>query len=153
MERKFLVISGWPETGIKSEAIRQGYVLHSVDKVVRIRRAGDRGFLTIKRMISHMERDEYEYEIPLEDAEEMLEKLCEKPLIEKERFSLEYKGFTWIIDRFSGENSGLMIAEIELEDVNIQPPIPPWAGMEVTSDPRYLNSSLARKPYKTWSDE
>ena len=92
----------------------------------------------------------YEYEIPLSDANELLNELCEKPTIEKHRFKVPFKGFIWEVDEFHGVNKGLTVAECELESEDQQIQKPDWVGAEVTSDPRYYNSNLIANPYSTW---
>lgn len=95
---------------------------------------------------------EFEYEIPLEDANQLLEEFCHHPIIEKRRFKVPYKGHTWEVDLFSGENQGLIVAEIELDEPDESFAHPPWLGNEVTDDPRYLNTNLANHPYCSWDD-
>ncbi len=98
-------------------------------------------------------RREYEYEIPVEDARVMLETLCERPLIEKTRTKIAYGGRIWEVDAFAGENEGLVVAEVELEDENAPIEKPDWVGEEVTGDARYYNSNLVAHPYASWKDE
>jgi adenylate cyclase len=117
---------------------------------VRVRIAGEQGFLTIKGKTQGISRLEFEYEIPLADAHTLLTELCEKPLIEKYRYLLDYEGFTWEIDEFLGDNAGLIVAEIELKSENQAFVQPDWLGEEVSHDPRYLNANLIRNPYKNW---
>ena len=148
IERKFLVKSNLWEKDTKPQLIRQGYLTISKEKVIRIRIVGDRGLITIKGEPDGITRYEFEYNIPLNEAEEMLTNLCEKPIIEKERTSIRYKNFTWEVDRFKGENLGLLIAEVELEDESQNPSIPDWVGEEVTGDPRYYNSNLVKMSFK-----
>lgn len=150
IERKFLLKGeAWRALGHPVH-YRQGYLNRSKERTVRVRMAGEKGYLTIKGISKGMTRMEYEYEIPKEDAAAMLRDLVEKPLIEKNRFRIEYKGLTWEIDEFSGENMGLILAEVELksEDQAIQ--LPDWIGKEVTQDSRYYNSNLTRHPYSKW---
>jgi CYTH domain-containing protein len=150
IERKFLLKGdAWRSLG-SPVLYRQGYLNCSKERTVRVRTAGDKGFLTLKGMSRGAERAEYEYEIPLAEAEAILRDLAEKPVIEKTRRRIEYKGLFWEIDEFSGENQGLILAEVELdsEDQAIEPP--PWIGEEVTHDPRYYNSNLVLYPYTKW---
>lgn len=152
IERKFLVIHDrWrrPDGGVR---YRQGYLSTEPGRSVRIRTAAGKGIITIKGMTTNRARPEYEYAIPLADAEELLDTLCLKPLIEKTRYVVEYAGMRWEVDEFEGVNAGLVIAEVELaaEDQCIH--LPDWAGVEVTDDPRYYNASLIEHPYSTWSD-
>jgi len=113
--------------------------------------AGDRGFITIKGATNGATRTEFEYEIPLVDAESLL-KMCEGPVIQKIRRIYEYKGFNWEIDEFLGENAGLVVAEIELSSEDQFFEKPDWVGQEVTYDPRYFNSNLAKDPYIHWRE-
>jgi CYTH domain-containing protein len=154
IERKFLVTSDAWRAGATFVAIRQGYLHASARLAVRVRTLGERGFLTIKSdQTGARSRAEYEYEIPYADARELLDRLCGRPLIEKTRYALCSNGKAWVVDVFAGDNAGLVMAEVELADVNEDVDMPDWAGLEVTEDPRYLNANLAVRPYRTWSDE
>ena len=95
-------------------------------------------------------RAEYEYEISVSDANEMLDSLCEKPIIEKNRTKIEYKGLIWEVDEFFGENEGLIFAEVELDSEDQDIALPEWIGEEVTGDPKYYNSNLVINPYNKW---
>ncbi len=148
IERKFLVISKEWQT-IAGVTFSQGYLNRDKDRTVRVRIAGNQGFLTIKGATNGATRAEYEYEIPLTDAESLLE-MCERPIIQKIRRIYEHQGFKWEIDEFQGENAGLVVAEIELSDENQTFEKPSWIGEEVTYDQRYFNSNLAQNPYSTW---
>ena len=106
--------------------------------------------LNIKQSTLDIQRDEFEYEVPLGDAEHMLDHLCVGHSVEKYRYVVEVDGFTWEIDEFLGENSGLVVAEIELESVDQEFTRPDWLGDEVSSDKRYFNSYLTMHPYTTW---
>lgn len=152
IERKYLMASdGW--RGLAEGAdYRQGYLSMVKERTVRVRTIADRGFLTIKGISTGASRREYEYEIPAEEAHEMLDELCERPLIEKRRFEISHAGLIWEIDEFSGDNAGLIIAEVELESEDQLIDIPSWIGEEVTGDPRYFNSSLVANPFSTWSE-
>ena len=125
--------------------------MHEWQTTVRIRIKGDRGYLTIKGKSVGISRNEYEYEIPVNEAGEMLAELCEKPLIEKLRYTIRYRGFLWEVDEFGGENAGLVVAEIELADETQKFDQPGWVGREVSGDRRYYNVSLARNPWTRWS--
>jgi CYTH domain-containing protein len=116
-----------------------------------VRLAGDKGFLTIKGVVSGTSRAEFEYEIPVADAEQLLE-LSDGPIIQKNRHVIVHDGSTWEIDEFLGDNSGLVLAEIELTAEDQPFSRPPWLGDEVTHDTRYYNSSLASHPYRHWRD-
>ncbi|WP_036301968.1 CYTH domain-containing protein [Methylotenera sp. L2L1] len=148
IERKFLVIGNeWQlAAGVK---FSQGYLNRDKNRTVRVRVAGEQGFLTIKGATHGATRTEFEYEIPLADAESLLD-LCERPIIQKIRRICDYKGFKWEVDEFQGENSGLVVAEIELQSETQSFEKPSWIGKEVTDDPRYYNSNLAQHPYTTW---
>jgi adenylate cyclase len=150
IERKFLLAGdGW--RGL-AEGIdyRQGYLCTGKERTVRVRIAGDHGFLTIKGATRGATRSEYEYEIPLIDAREMLDTLCPQPQIEKKRYTIAYQGFLWEIDEFFGANQGLIVAEIELKEENQSVKRPNWIGQEVTGDPRYYNAALCSAPFSTW---
>lgn len=150
IERKFLVKhDGWRNlvTGV---AYRQGYLSTEVESTVRVRIAGDRAFLTIKGKTTGSSRPEYEYPIPLEDAAEMLNHLCHRPLIEKTRYRIALGDLVWEVDEFHGENQGLIMAEVELVSEDQAIAIPDWIGVEVSGDARYYNSYLSRNPYQSW---
>lgn len=152
IERKFLVKGeGYKVNSSKSYYV-QGYLVADKIRTVRVRIADNSAFLTIKGKTAGASRLELEYPIPLSDAEKMLH-LCEKPLIEKYRYTLTVNGDIWEVDEFLGENEGLVIAEIELKDENQPFTKPGWLGKEVTGDPRYYNSNLIRFPYKAWPDK
>ena len=153
IERKFLVTGSSWRAGASGVFYRQGYLCVDPERTVRVRQAGSRAFLTVKGASIGSARSEFEYPLPVEDAAQMLDELCLKPLIEKERYQIGYAGMTWEIDVFSGENAGLVLAEVELESPDQQIELPPWAGREVTSDPRYYNASLIRNPYANWVEQ
>ncbi|MBW4652175.1 MAG: CYTH domain-containing protein [Kaiparowitsia implicata GSE-PSE-MK54-09C] len=150
IERKFLVQGdGW--RGQSPGAVyRQGYVLASQGRTVRVRVAGTTGFLTLKGGAQGLTRKEFEYEIPLAEAEELLLLMCDRPLIEKTRYHIPYQGLIWEVDEFAGENAGLILAEVELTSETQTVPIPDWIGTEVSSDPRYYNAFLSRHPFRLW---
>ena len=150
IERKFLLTStSWKELA-PGTSYRQGYLNSTKERTVRVRTIDDKGFLTIKGLSIGATRVEYEYEIPVADAEHLLDDLCEKPLIEKNRYKIAHGGFVWEVDEFFGENKGLIVAEIELESEDQSFDKPEWVGEEVTGDPRYFNSSLIKEPYSQW---
>lgn len=152
-ERKFLVKGqGWRE-GASGIPFRQGYLSAAGDCVVRVRTAGEKATLTVKGRKTGLSCPEYEYAIPLCEAKELLDRLCRRPLIEKTRYRIEFMGMTWEIDEFEGENEGLIIAEVELDDENQHIEIPEWAGREVSLDPKYWNVNLMTCPYCRWSRE
>ncbi|HOL84046.1 CYTH domain-containing protein [Thermoclostridium caenicola] len=150
IERKFLVTGSGYRNGASCKTYRQGYIVADTHRVIRVRTDGSKGYLTIKGPSRGASRTEYEYEIPLPDAEDLLERMCIKPLIEKVRYTLVHDGMTWEVDEFTGVNQGLCIAEIELEQEDQRFSLPPWVGREVTADPRYYNAYLAKHPYNTW---
>lgn len=150
IERKFLVRDdSWRQLG-KASHFRQGYLCTEPGRSVRVRVAGDKGFLTIKGKTVNATRTEYEYVIPQPDADAMLEELCERPLIEKTRYRIDHEGLVWEVDEFEGENAGLVVAEVELLSENQDIAMPSWIGEEVTADPRYYNASLIANPFSRW---
>ena len=150
IERKFLVIDDSWKKSTQPVRCLQGYVCLGSGPTVRVRVMAGKGFLTLKGGGDGLLRKEYEYEVPLVDAEEMLETLCEQPFIEKDRYIVEYKGMTWEVDEFTGENAGLVVAEVELEREDQVFSLPDWVGIEVTGDPRFYNVALVRNPYSRW---
>jgi adenylate cyclase len=152
IERKFLVRSdGWrPGPGEGGLPIRQGYLSSERDCTVRVRTLGDRAFITVKGAPVGTVRAEYEYEIPVTDAHEMLDTLCGGPLIEKTRHELDVAGRQWVVDVFAGDNDGLVVAEVELEEEGQAVELPDWVTEEVTHDPRYLNVNLVKQPFTRW---
>jgi CYTH domain-containing protein len=149
IERKFLVKDDDWRNG-QGMMYRQGYLNSDENRSVRVRVIGDRGYLTVKGISQGATRVEYEYEIPKAEADAMLDNLCEKPLITKKRYKIEFKGFVWEVDEFLGENQGLIIAELELESEDQVFIKPEWIGEEVTGDPKYFNSNLIHRPYSKW---
>jgi len=150
IERKFLVKNDEYKSGTKGTYYRQGYISIDNRRVVRIRIAGKKALLTFKSLISERSRSEYEYEIPVHDALELLAKLCLKPTIEKIRYEIDYADRHWVVDEFLAENAGLVVAEIELENEDQKFSKPDWLGKEVSADPRYLNANLVINPYQNW---
>ena len=150
IERKFLVVGdGWRAlaAGVR---YRQGYLSTVKERTVRVRTIADRGVLTIKGFTTGITRLEFEYDIPLADATLMLDELCERPLIDKTRYTIRFGSLNWTVDEFSGDNRGLVVAEVELEDACQPIERPPWIGEEVSNDPRYFNANLVRHPFTTW---
>jgi CYTH domain-containing protein len=150
IEKKFLLTGADWKKLAPGTTYRQGYLSTVKERTVRVRTIAEKGFLTIKGISVGATRLEYEYEIPLEDANSLLDELCEKPLIEKNRYKIEFSGFTWEVDEFFGENDGLVVAEIELESEDQSFDKPEWVGAEVTGDARYFNSNLIKEPYSQW---
>jgi adenylate cyclase len=150
IERKFLVEDeSWKDASAEGLICRQGYLVSNEAKAVRVRIIGDRAYLTIKGASTGITRSEYEYEIPVSEAETIME-LCGDAIVEKTRYFVEHGDMTWELDIFEGVNEGLTMAEIELETENQLFELPPWAGEEVSGDPRYYNAYLSRHPYSTW---
>ncbi|MBD3222903.1 CYTH domain-containing protein [bacterium] len=150
IERKFLVTGdGWRDQADPGQVFRQGYLTTVAERTVRVRRAGDRAWLTIKGRPEGRVRAEFEYEIPAADADELLA-LCEPTPIDKTRYRLEHAGHVWEVDVFAGANAPLVVAEVELPDAGTEVALPAWVGQEVTDDPRYQNARLSREPYGTW---
>ncbi len=150
-ERKYLVRGEAWRALARGTPCRQGYLFADERGVVRVRLIGGSGYLAVKGPTEGITREEFEYSIPAADAERMLE-LFRTALIEKTRYLVESHGQTWAIDEFEGANRGLVIAEVELPDEEPPAELPPWIGEEVSSDPRYYNSSLARVPYSAWEE-
>jgi CYTH domain-containing protein len=152
IEKKFLILSDdWRRLGT-GEPYCQGYLNSEKGRTVRVRTINERGVLTIKGANVGETRLEYEYDIPVDEAREMLRELCHKPLIEKTRYKIPFDGFIWEVDEFQGENEGLIFAEIELEYEGQKFTLPPWIGREVTGDSRYYNASLVKNPYSNWKE-
>ncbi len=150
IERKFLVRGEAWRALDPGVSYRQGYLSTEAARSVRVRIAGARGFLTLKGASTGASRAEYEYEIPVADAQEIFDTLCLRPRIEKVRRRIDYRGRVWEVDEFFGDNRGLVIAEVELTEVDQEVALPDWVGEEVTGDPRYYNANLVRHPYSAW---
>lgn len=152
VEHKFLVVNdAWREQVSRSKSFRQGYLSNDKHASVRVRIANDKATLNIKGMTIGVSRLEYEYAIPLDEAAELLEQLCAKPLIEKTRHYVEFGGKTWEVDEFHGDNAGLVVAEVELNHVGEQFDVPAWAGQDVSHLERYYNVMLSQRSYAQWS--
>nr|WP_309685403.1 CYTH domain-containing protein [Armatimonas sp.] len=150
IERKFLV-EGTDWQSATPTYYCQGYLNRDKHRTVRVRVAGEQGFLTVKGLTTGASRAEFEYTIPLEDAKALLA-LCEGPLVEKLRHIVKHAGLRWEVDAFLGDNDGLVVAEIELESEAQEIALPEWVGAEITGDARYYNSNLATEPYSTWKN-
>lgn len=150
IERKFLLANDNWRGKDEGHRYRQGYLNSEKGRTVRVRTVDETGFVTIKGPSNGGVRLEYEYPIPYQDALEMLDRLCLKPLIDKQRYRIDYQGFIWEVDEFYGENEGLVVAEIELQSPDQKFSFPDWIGQEVTGDIRYHNSTLCRNPYCLW---
>jgi adenylate cyclase len=155
IERKFLVRDqslAFLE-GAAGKKILQGYISSDAGVSVRVRTKGDKAYLTIKGAADGISRAEFEYEIPWDDAEAMLDKVCHAGKVVKTRYELPRGGHVWEVDVFEGENAGLVVAEIELGSADEAFERPDWLGEEVSEDPRYLNARLAVAPHQRWRSE
>lgn len=151
IERKFLVVSdAWRSRVIRERRFEQGYLAITGDCAVRVRIGGDEAALNIKNATLDIERQEYEYPVPLTDAREMLDSLCAGRSLSKVRHWVDHDGDLWEVDVFEGDNQGLVLAELEVEEREQRFALPDWIGREVSGDERYLNSYLAVTPYNTW---
>jgi len=154
IEHKFLLANNdWRQYITRSVKYRQGYLSSQANTSIRIRISDEHAWLNIKSATIGAHRHEYEYEIPLSDASEIIDNLCRKPLIEKTRNIVIDSGNTWEIDEFDGANKGLCVAEIELSEMGKTFVKPHWLGKEVTHDLRYYNNNLAIYPYSEWRDK
>ncbi len=152
IERKYLVKGDRWKALTEGVLYCQGYISTLGKQTVRIRIIGEQGYLTLKGENIGQTRSEFEYPIPIADAREILETLCDRPLIEKIRYKIPQGDLIWEVDEFLGENAGLIIAEVELADENQEIELPEWIDRQVT-DPKYYNSNLAKYPYSQWQDE
>lgn len=152
IERKFLVNKDLFKPSSKGEVIHQRYLKRGSDHSIRIRIMGNVAFLTIKSRVSDIVRNEFEYEIPLKDANEMIKIFKDQPSVEKIRYQQIHDSSLWVVDEFLGENDGLLLAEIELKKSDSMFTKPEWLLEEVTHDARYHNSNLAVLPYNRWQD-
>lgn len=150
IERKFLVCNDSWRPGVRGTLFRQGYLSTDPERTVRVRLEGERGVLTIKGLTRGISRAEFEYSIPAAEAAVLLDSLCLQPLIEKTRYRIEHAGQLWEIDEFAGDNAGLVLAEVELTCEEEAVELPPWAGAEVSTDPRYFNANLVGHPFCRW---
>lgn len=150
IERKFLVRSdAWRPLGTPVH-LRQGYLSVDKERTVRVRTLGPHAKLTIKGRSVGTTRSEYEYDIPVSDANELLDGLCLQPLLDKIRTTIVLAEHTWEVDEFFGENAGLIVAEVELVHAEQKVELPSWIGEEVSSDPRYFNANLLAHPFSRW---
>lgn len=150
IERKFLVVSDDWKRLAKPVFMRQGYLSSQAGRVVRVRIEDQSAMLTIKGKTVGITRGEWEYPIPLKDAQDLLDGLCEQPLIEKNRYRIAIDDLIWEVDEFFGENAGLVVAEVELRDAEQTFAKPGWLGMEVSHDHRYANANLFKHPFSKW---
>jgi adenylate cyclase len=151
IERKFLVdltkldtkkYTNWTAN------IEQGYLSENIERSIRIRIEDKKAFITIKGNTDKITRDEFEYEIPFDDATKLI-KMCDKTIIKK-RTTIKFNQRYWVIDTFEGDNEGLIVAEIELKNEKEKFALPPWITKEVSHDSKYYNLQLLRNPYKNW---
>lgn len=151
IERKFLVdrVKWLNVDKGRGIPIQQGYLLSDIEKTIRVRIRDDQGFLTLKGKTQGIRREEFEYEIPVEDAQIMIQNFCSH-IISKTRYKIEYAGRLWEVDDFEEDNAGLLMAEIELTSEDEKFELPGWIGKEVSDDMRYYNSNLSKNPYKNW---
>ncbi|HHP7231019.1 MAG TPA: CYTH domain-containing protein [Xenococcaceae cyanobacterium] len=152
IERKYLVKGNQWKTLAQGVTYRQGYIPTVAKATVRVRVVGNQGYLTIKGDSVGQTRSEFEYLIPVADAAEMLDTLCDRPLIEKTRYKIPIGDLIWEVDEFAGENMGLVIAEVELQAEDQQIELPEWIDCQV-NDPKYYNYNLAKHPYSKWGIE
>ncbi len=151
IERKFLVKNDlWRDQVISESRMKQGYLASQGNASIRVRVDGGRALLNIKSVTLGIRRYEFEYEIPLEDGEEILAVIAQQPFIDKTRYKVKCGGHVWDLDVFEGENRGLVVAEVELGSEEESFEMPAWAGEEVSEDPRYYNVSLVKTPYTRW---
>ncbi len=154
IERKFLIRDeSWRAVVARTERLRQGYVATTARASVRIRVSGERAWLGLKGRVMGASRPEYEYAVPLAEADEMLRNLCAEGHVEKLRHYVPHAGHEWEVDEFLGDNAGLVVAELELEREDERFERPGWLGLEVTHDERYYNSSLALAPWRQWGGQ
>lgn len=152
IERKYLVDLEKLGTLENGTRIKQGYLSTNKEAVVRVRVKNDKAYLTIKGSNIGVTRLEFEYEIPLDEANEMLDKLCQKPVIDKTRYLINHENHIWELDIFYGENEGLVVVEVELSSEDETIILPSWVKEEVTTDARYYNSNLMKLPFKDWEE-
>jgi adenylate cyclase len=150
IERKFLVRSeAWRTQAERGERLVQGYLANTPFSSIRVRMAGEQAWLNIKQAVLGVRRAEYDYRIPVSDAQELLT-LCEGHLIEKTRYHVRCAGQLWEVDVFGGDNEGLTTGEIELQSVDQPFERPAWLGADISDDARYYNNMLSLHPYKSW---
>lgn len=153
IERKYLINKDLLDlSNAKGVSIKQGFIINSIENVVRVRLKGEKAFLTLKSRQHSFTRKEFEYEIPVKDTLELFDQMI-VDVIDKTRYKINYEGHIWEVDVFYGNNAGLIIAEIELNSEDEQFKKPNWLGKEVTFDMRYCNSNLVKHPYSVWKDQ
>ncbi len=152
IERKFLVNNDDWRSNAQGTRYLQGYLCNENSHSVRVRLAGARAMLSVKGGGQGIERAEFEYEIPADDARQLLAQFAQGPLIEKTRYRVTHGRHTWEIDEFAGCNAGLIIAEVELQHAEEAVEMPDWVGREVSTERRYFNASLSQRPYAEWDE-
>ena len=152
IEKKFLIKKELWKPQKEGVRIRQGYLCLTPERIVRVRVKGEKAFLTVKGKTEGIARPEFEYEIPVQDAEGLF-RLCIPPILDRIRYMEQVGDHLWEIDEFLGDNTGLLVAEVELESQNDLLVMPPWAGAEVSGNERYYNSNLIMNPYRKWSSK
>ncbi|MDN5287198.1 MAG: hypothetical protein JWR38_3472 [Mucilaginibacter sp.] len=152
IERKFLVDKEqWRQlTKPEGKHYRQGYILSEATKTIRVRITDEHGYITIKGATQGISRKEYEYIIPVNEGAELLDNFAVSEL-EKIRYRIDFDGKVWEVDEFLGDNEGLLVAEIELENETETFKLPEWVTTEVTGDQKYYNSNLSVKPFNSWN--
>jgi len=154
IERKFLVLGdAWRATATQRLRMRQGYLTTDGPSSVRIRISGEEARFNLKSAEVGTTRLEFDWAVPLAEAEQILDRLCHRPLIEKVRHLVPHGGHVWEIDEFEGENAGLVVAELELGAADERFDRPAWLGREVTTERRYYNQALVEHPFGAWSAE
>jgi adenylate cyclase len=149
IERKFLVADDSWNDGSPGVRLAQGYLSLDPERTVRVRLAGETGWITVKGRTRGITRSEFEYPIPQADARDLLE-MCLPAVIDKTRHRIDFGGHVWEVDVFHGANEGLVLAEVELDDESVSPALPPWLGAEVSDDARYFNANLASHPFQAF---
>ena len=151
IERKFLVKNDqWRKSVVSDAVMKQGYIANQANASVRVRIAKGRAHLNIKSSTIGIKRAEFEYDIPIEEAEVILDQVAEQPFIDKTRYKVKCGDHIWELDIFEGANSGLIVAEIELNSEDEAFELPEWAGEEVSGDPKYYNVNLVNHPFSQW---
>ncbi|PSB04729.1 CYTH domain-containing protein [Merismopedia glauca] len=152
IERKFLVNSNEWRSLAPGTLYRQGYIPTNPDVTVRVRLVGEQGYLTIKTPLTAISKAEYEYPIPLSDAQSMIDSACKSLIVEKYRHKIPFGGLVWEVDEFIGQNAGLILAEVEIPTEDFAVELPNWNLQEVSGDRRYYNHYLAHHPFQTWKN-
>ena len=153
IERRFLLQNdAWRAAASAPKTLRQGYLSVEKERTIRVRIVGQQAWLTLKGYISDVSRSEFEYEIPLAHAEQMMATMCPFKM-EKHRYFVDYQGLTFEVDEYFGDNAPLIVAELELPSESTPYPRPDWLGREITSEGKFTNAYLSKHPYSTWEDQ